>query len=578
MAKKDKKKKGDDAPPPQVTGVDWMNGDTTDGMGEMPGYGLLEEPEEEEEEEKPKKGKGKATDAPTNKKAAKQDKGKGKGKKPQDAPATSGWDEQDTAGGTAPGWDGWGGGGVDAGAWGEALDTQPTASTSQTPFTSLGGMSLPPPTNAHWGSFGHQAPAATPAAPTNPHPAPANPYAAWPAGTPSMHTSMLGLSNHTARAMHTPAAHQMWIPPPQQYTDDDDDDDALAAVNAAAQSGKNKKGKQAKNQDKENQKKGKQQKKQAAQQEAAAQPFWGGGAANDWSEPPPLTPAPSQYDWSGMSQGKKGKQHKAAHQQAAPDGADALFTGGYQAYYTPSQSYTLYAGAHEEPSAFDGSFAVSDTEGYALLDARNALFGRHRPSIQRIHWAFPPHHDDHVRQVMEYIQQPSVKPELTAIALKQYIAHREPGCFFVNATYRLPDRPHTPGFDWLTLSQLAHTYDRIIQQSLLYYQPTEFALVFIFLVSASGNSIACWRRKLPVPYEQQQEYGRAVKQVQREFTNQQHQIFVDSPPLDHFTGFPFSPAVGQQWGSTAGASMYGGASPAPPPEKKVKSGWSWLKR
>lgn len=577
MAKKDKKKKGDDAPAPQVpvTGFDWMNPDAGAGDDDMlGGFGMFDD-QEEEEEEKPKKGKGKATDAAANKKAAKQDKGKGKGKKAADPPATSGWDEEATGGGGGgSGWDEWDkGGGTDAGAWSASYAAQPTASTSQTPYDSLGGMNLPPPTNAHWGSYGHQAPAPSPAAPTS-HQPPANPYATWPASTPAP-TSALGLSTQGARAMHTPSAHQMWIPPSQPYTDDDDEDDVLAAVNAAAQSGKNKKGKQTKNQDKENQKKGKQQKKQA-QQEPAAQPFWGGAtAANDWSEPPPLTPAPAQYDWSGMGQGKRARQH----QQATPDRPDALFAGGYQAYYTPAHSHTLYAGAHEQPSAFDGAFAVTTTEKTALEEAKYALFGPHRPSIQRIHWAFPPHQDHSVREVMAFIQDPEVKRELTSIALNQYVTYRQPGCFLVNATWRNEDRPNTPGFDWMTLSELADTHDRIIQQSLLYYQPLEFALVFVFLLSQSGNSIACWRRKLEISGPLKAQYQREVKLVQRELAQQQHYILVDSPPLDHMTGFPFSPAVGVQWGSTAGASMYGGASPAPPqPEKKVKSGWSWLRR
>ena len=80
----------------------------------------------------------------------------------------------------------------------------------------------------------------------------------------------------------------------------------------------------------------------------------------------------------------KGKQKG---KQVNADAGEALFGGGYPAYYAPGNSWTLgYAGTTPR-SAFEGKFAVAETDGEGLFEAYNAMYGRHRPALQRILWA-----------------------------------------------------------------------------------------------------------------------------------------------------------------------------------------------
>jgi hypothetical protein len=69
----------------------------------------------------------------------------------------------------------------------------------------------------------------------------------------------------------------------------------------------------------------------------------------------------------------------------------------------------------------------------------------------------------------------------------------------VNADYRLPHAPMQPALDWLTFDQLRPSMDRILQESVAFYDPAIQAIVFVFLPSKTGNSMAIWRRKVKVP-------------------------------------------------------------------------------
>ena len=57
----------------------------------------------------------------------------------------------------------------------------------------------------------------------------------------------------------------------------------------------------------------------------------------------------------------------------------------------------------------------------------------------------------------------------------------------------------TPAFDWLPLSRLIYTLEKTLQESVLCYKPQFQVIVFVFLLSKSGSSVAMWRRKLPIP-------------------------------------------------------------------------------
>jgi len=59
--------------------------------------------------------------------------------------------------------------------------------------------------------------------------------------------------------------------------------------------------------------------------------------------------------------------------------------------------------------------------------------------------------------------------------------------------------PNQPAFDWLTFDELQPSMDRTLQESVAFYDPAVQVIVFVFLPSKSGNSVAMWRRKINVP-------------------------------------------------------------------------------
>lgn len=68
----------------------------------------------------------------------------------------------------------------------------------------------------------------------------------------------------------------------------------------------------------------------------------------------------------------------------------------------------------------------------------------------------------------------------------------------MNADYRPPHSPE-PAFDWVTYPELQKSKDRTLQESVAFYDPSVKVVVFVFLPSKSGNSLAIWRRKIEVP-------------------------------------------------------------------------------
>ena len=46
---------------------------------------------------------------------------------------------------------------------------------------------------------------------------------------------------------------------------------------------------------------------------------------------------------------------------------------------------------------------------------------------------------------------------------------------------------------------LTYTFEKRIQESVGFYNPSAETIVFVFLPSRTGNSAAIWRRKVPVP-------------------------------------------------------------------------------
>jgi hypothetical protein len=95
------------------------------------------------------------------------------------------------------------------------------------------------------------------------------------------------------------------------------------------------------------------------------------------------------------------------------------------------------------------------------------------------------------------------------------LEHRERGGLFVNAAFRLRQHPQEPAFDFLTFDQLQGTMDKTLQESVAFYDPARFAMVFVFLPSQSGNSVAIWRRKINVPDSARQKYRPQIEAIVR---------------------------------------------------------------
>lgn len=55
--------------------------------------------------------------------------------------------------------------------------------------------------------------------------------------------------------------------------------------------------------------------------------------------------------------------------------------------------------------------------------------------------------------------------------------------------------------------------DKTLQESVAFYDPAVQVIVFIFLPSKTGNSVAVWRRKISVPDDVRQAYQSQIKKV-----------------------------------------------------------------
>ncbi|KAF9263600.1 hypothetical protein L218DRAFT_864544 [Marasmius fiardii PR-910] len=159
---------------------------------------------------------------------------------------------------------------------------------------------------------------------------------------------------------------------------------------------------------------------------------------------------------------------------------------------------TLHAAGPE--SSIIGDFMdvpILDSGREALEPVQRALFGKGRRARERIHWMFPPDKDERVESLLTWIQNLSYS--LATYGVHKFLQTRERGALFANADFRLPGKESLPAFDWLTFDELRRTRDKILQESVVFYDPAVLVIVFVFLPSSTGNSVAMWRRKIPVP-------------------------------------------------------------------------------
>ncbi|PFH52649.1 hypothetical protein AMATHDRAFT_139595 [Amanita thiersii Skay4041] len=138
-----------------------------------------------------------------------------------------------------------------------------------------------------------------------------------------------------------------------------------------------------------------------------------------------------------------------------------------------------------------------ESKGAALYPVNNALFGSARLARDRIHWSFPPDKDLRVVKALSWVQIMSYG--LGALGLHKFLQHRERGALIINADHNPSEDPKNYAADWLGFEDLQKTMDKTLQVSVTSYDPSAQVIIFIFLPSKSGNSVAIWRRKLVVP-------------------------------------------------------------------------------
>lgn len=97
----------------------------------------------------------------------------------------------------------------------------------------------------------------------------------------------------------------------------------------------------------------------------------------------------------------------------------------------------------------------------------------------------------------------------------KFIQHRERGGLFVNAAFKMIQHPRDHALDYLNFNQLQGTMDKTLQESVAFYDPARFAMVFVFLPSRSGNSIAIWRQKINIPDSARQKYKGEVDAIKK---------------------------------------------------------------
>jgi hypothetical protein len=72
---------------------------------------------------------------------------------------------------------------------------------------------------------------------------------------------------------------------------------------------------------------------------------------------------------------------------------------------------------------------------------------------------------------------------------------------------------------------MQRTLDRILQECAGVYDVAEEVVVFVFLLSKSGNSMAIWRERISIPLDLRVAYGRDLEHVKAELRDEA--VYVD---------------------------------------------------
>ncbi|KAG6880429.1 hypothetical protein C0992_000031 [Termitomyces sp. T32_za158] len=154
---------------------------------------------------------------------------------------------------------------------------------------------------------------------------------------------------------------------------------------------------------------------------------------------------------------------------------------------------------------------INESSNEAFKPALRAIFGEERLARERIYWIYSPKNDPAVDSILYWIRP--MEHYLAFFGLLKFLETKERGALFINVEFRLKEYPDKPVFDWLGYKQVRKSADRILQQSILVTDPAEETVVFVYLLSRTGNSVAMWRRKLHVTKDIRQKYLKALKKV-----------------------------------------------------------------
>ncbi|KAH9853453.1 hypothetical protein C2E23DRAFT_728298 [Lenzites betulinus] len=261
---------------------------------------------------------------------------------------------------------------------------------------------------------------------------------------------------------------------------------------------------------------------------------WGGAQTGNGHvrfSPNISTTSPRQRSQSAPSMHGMGMGMGMGHPQPYPQGNPQQFWAPSPMASKTMKIATGHISAGEiSTTVFElpprGEIGFVDSQGAALRSAERALFNRDRPAKERFRWGFNPDKDPRVRSLLQWIAVMSTG--LATIGLKRFLETQERGALFANADFRVPSPtggPAQPTFDYVTLDQIQRTLDATLQESVKLYDPAYQVIVFVFLLSPSGNSMALWRRKLNVPEAVREEYSDDIYAVEAELKH--YPVYVD---------------------------------------------------
>jgi len=85
-------------------------------------------------------------------------------------------------------------------------------------------------------------------------------------------------------------------------------------------------------------------------------------------------------------------------------------------------------------------------------------------------------------------------------------------------------------FDWMTFDQARGTMDETFQAAIATYDPRTIAIVYVILLSKTGNSVGVWRKKLKIPSEIYGAYRGDIEHTINLLSEKRHICAVETMP------------------------------------------------